>query len=70
MSKFLQFAQQMLRQNQGQMPNTPWTDSAVNAIMNGDARAGQALANNICKNMGMTREQAIAEAKKQFNIPF
>lgn len=70
MSNMIQFAQNMIRQNQGQIPNAPWAESAVSAIMNGDAKAGSALANNICQNMGMTREQVIDAARKQMGIRF
>lgn len=70
MSKMLNFAQRLVQSNQNNLPNTPWRDSAINAIMSGDAQAGQQIANNIMQSMGMTKEQMMEQAKKQFNLPF
>lgn len=70
MSKLLNFAQGLVRANQNNMPNAPWKDAAINAIMSGDAQAGQQIANNIMQSMGMTKEQVMEQAKKQFNFPF
>lgn len=70
MSKLLNFAQGLVRANQNNMPNAPWKDAAINAIMSGDAQAGQQIANNLMQSMGMTKEQMIEQAKKQFNLPF
>lgn len=66
----LQFAQMMIKNNQGNLPNTPWAQAAIQAIMNGDAQAGQNLAQNLCNNMGVNPEQMKNEAKKRFNLPF
>lgn len=70
MSKLLNFAQGLVRANQNNMPNAPWKDAAINAIMSGDAQAGQQIANNLMQSMGMTKEQVMEQAKKQFNFPF
>ena len=70
MSKLLNLAQGLIRANQNSMPNTPWKDAAINAIMSGDAQAGQQIANNIMQSMGITKEQVMEQAKKQFNFPF
>ena len=70
MSKMLNFAQRLVQANQNNLPNTPWRDAAINAIMSGDAQAGQQIANNIMQSMGMTKEQMMEQAKKQFNLPF
>ena len=70
MSKMLNFAQQLVKSNQNNLPNAPWRDAAINAIMSGDAQAGQQIANNIMQSMGMTKEQMMEQAKKQFNLPF
>ena len=70
MSKMLNFAQQLVQTNQNNLPNAPWRDAAINAIMSGDAQAGQQIANNIMQSMGMTKEQMMEQAKKQFNLPF
>lgn len=70
MSKMLNFAQQLVQTNQNNLPNVPWRDAAINAIMSGDAQAGQQIANNIMQSMGMTKEQMMEQARKQFNLPF
>ena len=70
MSKMLNFAQRLVQSNQNNLPNAPWRDAAINAIMSGDAQAGQQIANNIMQSMGMTKEQMMEQAKKQFNLPF
>ena len=70
MSKMLNFAQRLVQTNQNYLPNAPWRDAAINAIMSGDAQAGQQIANNIMQSMGMTKEQMMEQARKQFNLPF
>lgn len=70
MSKMLNFAQRLVRTNQNNLPNAPWRDAAINAIMSGDVQAGQQIANNIMQSMGMTKEQMMEQARKQFNLPF
>ena len=70
MSKMLNFAQRLVQTNQNNLPNAPWRDAAINAIMSGDAQAGRQIANNIMQSMGMTKEQMMEQAKKQFNLPF
>lgn len=70
MSKMLNFAQRLVQTNQNNLPNAPWRDAAINAIMSGDAQTGQQIANNIMQSMGMTKEQMMEQAKKQFNLPF
>ena len=70
MSKMLNFAQRLVQTNQNNLPNAPWRDAAINAIMTGDAQAGQQIANNIMQSMGMTKEQMMEQARKQFNLPF
>lgn len=70
MSRMLNFAQRLVQTNQNNLPNAPWRDAAINAIMSGDAQAGQQIANNIMQSMGMTKEQMMEQARKQFNLPF
>lgn len=57
MSNALQVAQQVLNvalqnNNRGSMVNTPWKDSAIQAIQNGDSQKGRMLADNIVKSYG------------------
>ena len=70
MSKMLNFAQRLVQTNQNNLPNAPWRGAAINAIMSGDAQAGQQIANNIMQSMGMTKEQMMEQARKRFNLPF
>lgn len=61
----LLFAQQYIQSHQNQIPNTPWAQAAVNAIMNGDEESGSKIADNLCQSYGMTREQAIQQASQE-----
>ena len=70
MSKMLNFAQQLVNTNRNNVPNTPWAKAAINAIMNGDAKAGEQIANNLMQSMGMNKEQVIQMARQKFNLPF
>ena len=62
----LYFAQKMIQSNRNRIPNTPWAQAAVNAIMNNDANAGQQIANNLCQSNGVTKEQALQQAGQFF----
>lgn len=63
MSRITDFAATMIKNNPN-LPNTPWTQAGVNAILNNDAKAGEQLANNILNSMGMTKEQALDLARR------
>ena len=62
----LYFAQKMIQSNQNKIPNTPWAQAAVNAIMTGDDNAGQQIAQNLCNSNGVTKEQALQQAGRFF----
>ena len=70
MSKMLNFGQQLVNANQNNIPNPPWAEAAINAVMNGDAKAGEQIANNLMQSMGMNKEQAMQMARQRFNLPF
>ena len=70
MNPILIFAQQMIQRNQNNIPNTPWAQAAVSAIMNGDEQAGSQIADNLCQSYGMTREEALNKAKQSIKLPF
>ena len=42
---------------QGNLMNTPWRDSAIQAIQSGDEQTGQQLADNIIKSCGFSSPQ-------------
>lgn len=62
-------ARKMIQANQGNIPNTPWAQAAVNAIMNGDDKMGMQIADNLCQSYGMTRQQAVQQAIQTLNLP-
>lgn len=62
----LALARRLIQSNQNKIPNTPWAQAAVNAIMNGDAQAGEQLANNLCQAHGVSKQQALDQAGRFF----
>lgn len=64
MSKLTDMAAQMIRNNPN-IQQSPFAQAGMNAILNNDAKAGEQLANNILKSVGMTKEQAMELARKQ-----
>ena len=60
-------AQQFIRSNQDRIPNTPWAQQAVSAIMNGDAATGAQIANNLCSSYGTTPMNAVQMAIQRFS---
>ena len=65
----LTFAQNMIRNNRDRIPNTPWAQSAVDAIMNNNASAGMNIADNLCNTYGMTREEVLKAASQSIKFP-
>lgn len=65
----LTFAQNMIQNNRDRIPNTPWAQSAVDAIMNNDAKSGVNIADNLCSTYGMTREEALKAASQSIKFP-
>lgn len=68
----VQMAQAVLQRGMNQMPNgnAPWAAAAINAIMTGDEKTGQQIANNLCQSMGMTPQQAVAQVRQNLKLPF
>lgn len=67
MSKLTDMAAQMIRNNPN-IQQSPFAQAGMNAILNNDAEAGEQLANNILKSVGMTKEQAMELARKNHLI--
>ena len=67
MSKLTDMAAQMIRNNPN-IQQSPFAQAGMNAILNNDANAGEQLANNILKSVGMTKEQAMELARKNHLI--
>ena len=68
--QMLIFARNMIQRNQGNIPNTPWAQAAVNAIMNGDVKAGASIADNLCNTYGVSREDALKQASQSIKFNF
>ena len=51
--------------NQQQNNITPFMQSGLNAIMNNDSKKGEEIANNILKQAGISREQAMQIARQR-----
>lgn len=62
----------LLTQCMGQMrqsaQNNPMATGMLDVIESGDARKGEEMADNICKSMGVSREEAISQARRYFGI--
>lgn len=49
--------------------NNPRNQEFLNVIRSGDSVRGQQIAENLCNTYGVSKEEAIMQAKKFFNIP-
>ena len=67
MSRIMDIASQMIRNNPN-IQQSPFAQAGMNAILNNDAEAGEQLANNILKSVGMTKEQAMELTRKNHLI--
>lgn len=67
MNNVSQFALNLI-QNNPNVSRNPLAKDYISVIQNGDDTAGQMLANNICATYGLTREQAVEQARKFFHI--
>lgn len=47
---------------------TPIQQNYIDTIKSGDATRGEELAMNLCNSMGVSKEQAIAQARQFFHI--
>lgn len=70
MPSIMEFAQQMIQNNKNNVPNVPWAVQAITAIMTGNAELGQQIADNLCQTYGVSREQAIQQARQKMKFPF
>ena len=64
----MQFVQNVVRNNP-QLQSNPQAQQMLNVIMSGDSVRGQQIAQNLCKSMGITPEDAVTNAKRFFNMP-
>lgn len=47
---------------------TPTQQNYIDTIKSGDSTKGEELATNLCNSMGVSKEQAIAQARQFFHI--
>lgn len=67
MNDLKSFAMMLLRQNPNIM-NNPQAQHMVSIIQNGDSAQGQQVAENLCKTYGISKEDAIQQAKQFFGM--
>ena len=63
----MQFAMAMINKNPA-IQNNPQAQEYINIIQNNDSAKGEKIATNLCNTYGVTKEQAIAQAKKYFGL--
>ncbi len=66
-NKMIQFAMNLINRNP-QVANNPMAQELIGVIQNGSEQQGETIAENLCKSYGVTKEQALADAKKFFGI--
>ena len=49
--------------------NSPQAQNYLGVIQNGDSARGQQIAENLCQTYGISRDEAIRQAKQFFNLP-
>lgn len=54
--------------NNPNIANNPQAQSYLQVIQNGDAQRGQQIADNICQSLGMSRDEALRQAKRYFGL--
>ncbi len=66
-NKMMQFAMNLINRNP-KVAKNPVAQQLIGVIQNGSEEQGQAIAENLCNSYGVTKEQALADAKKFFGI--
>lgn len=49
--------------------NNPMAQGMVDLIESGDSAKGEQMAKNLCESMGLTKDEALKQAKAFFGIP-
>lgn len=62
-----QFAMNLISRNPN-VRNNPTAQAMVQAIESGDNARGEQLASNLIQSMGVSREDAIAQARRFFSL--
>lgn len=63
-----QMAMNLISQNPN-IANNPNAQEFIKVIQNGDSERGQQIADNLCRSYGMTRDEALKNAKSFFRLP-
>lgn len=63
----MQFALGLIEKNPN-VANNPMAKEMVSVIRNNDSQKGEQIANNLLQTYGVSRDDAIAQAKKMFNL--
>ena len=69
MTNVREFAMNLLTNNP-QFAQNPQAQELINVIRQGDSVKGEQIANNICQTYGITPQQALAQARQYFHMPF
>lgn len=67
MNNIMNFALNLLRSNPN-VANNPQSMEYVNILQSGDVLRGQQVATNLCNTYGISKEEAVNNAKRFFNI--
>lgn len=68
MNNFVQSALNSFMQSKNNQNLTSTEQNYINVLQSGNAAEGEALANNLLKSMGLSKEDAIAQARNFFHI--
>ena len=49
--------------------NNPQAQEYLKVIQSGDAQRGQQIADNMCQSLGVSRDDALRQAKQFFGLP-
>lgn len=67
MNPLINFAINMINRSPG-VRNNPMAQNYLQILQSGDSEKGMQVAENICRSYGLTKEQALTQAKKFFHI--
>lgn len=68
MPNFQALAMNLLKNNP-KVANNPQAQNFINVIQQGDSAKGEEIANNLLNTYGISKEDALSQAKKFFLIP-
>lgn len=63
-----QMAMNLISQNPN-IANNPNAQEFIKVIQNGDSARGQQIADNLCQTYGISRDEALKNAKSFFHLP-